>query len=171
MNVTLFMAMTPNGVIARENGDEDFLSHENWKIFCTLARRVGCIIIGRKTHDAVQQWKDYTFDTVQAKKIIVSRKRGTRLGKNCILATSPQDALQKAHAMGFHEVLLTGGGELNSAFMKAGLINEVILNIEPCIVGKGIRVFAQRDFEKKLTRATVKRIGRGIIQLRYLVDR
>ena len=37
MKVILYMAMSLNGYIARENGDEDFLSHENWNTFCELA--------------------------------------------------------------------------------------------------------------------------------------
>lgn len=58
MKTTLYMATSANGIIARENGDEDFLSHENWKKFCELANEFGNFIVGRKTYDAVKKWDE-----------------------------------------------------------------------------------------------------------------
>ena len=34
MKIILYMAQTMNGIIARENYNEDFLSDINWKVFC-----------------------------------------------------------------------------------------------------------------------------------------
>jgi len=33
MKVMLYMAMSVNGMIARPEGDESFLSHYNWEVF------------------------------------------------------------------------------------------------------------------------------------------
>ena len=51
------MATSINGMIARENGDEDFLSHDNWISFKKLAEEIGFFIIGRKTYEVVQKWQ------------------------------------------------------------------------------------------------------------------
>jgi hypothetical protein len=38
MKTTLFMAISADGFIAREDGDEGFLSDTNWSIFVSLAK-------------------------------------------------------------------------------------------------------------------------------------
>lgn len=55
MKVTLFMAMSLNGIIARKNGDEDFLSSNNWNSFSELVKTFKNFIIGRKTFEAVKK--------------------------------------------------------------------------------------------------------------------
>ena len=168
MKVVLYMAQSVNGIIARENYDEDFLSHENWKVFVNLAEGLGCFIVGRKTYEEVKKW-DHNFDDVKATKIIVSKNTKAKLDKGYILATSPQDALNNAARLGHSKVLLTGGGTTNSAFMKLGLVDEIIINIEPYVLGKGIRIFSEEGFENVLELIETKKTKAGIIQLKYKV--
>lgn len=47
VKVILYMATSVNGVIARENNEEDFLSEDNWDTLFQLANKSGCIIWGR----------------------------------------------------------------------------------------------------------------------------
>ncbi len=172
MKVILFMAMTLNGVIARENDKEDFLSDRNWKEFCKLAKNAGCFVVGRRTYEVVKSlYKDYNFDDVEADRIIVTKNTKFRLPVGYMLSRSPKDALKKARLKGHKEMILTGGSTLNSAFIKSGLVDEIILDIEPAILGKGIKVFAESDFYKRLRLLNAKRLPEGIIQLRYKVIR
>ena len=55
MKTTLFMAMSLNGIIAKEDGNEDFLSHKNWETFSELVNTFGNFVVGRKTHEAVKK--------------------------------------------------------------------------------------------------------------------
>lgn len=165
------MAQSVNGIVARENYNEDFLSDENWKVFLGLVKETGCFIVGRKTYQEVKKWKEDNFDKVNATKIIVSGETSLKLDKGYILASSPKDALQKASQLGFKKVLLTGGGRLNSAFMKEGLVDELIINLEPCVLGKGVRIFSEGEFESKLKLIETKKLSSGIVQLHYLVIR
>lgn len=172
MKVILYMAQTINGIIARENYDEDFLSHVNWEEFVKLAEEIGCFIIGRKTYDVYQtkESEEYSFDNVKSKKIIVSRDKKSKLSAGYISANSPKDALDKASELGFSKVLLAGGGTLNSAFVKAGLVDEIIINIEPYVLGRGIRIFSEETFENKLQLIKVRKLN-GIVQLHYKVTK
>ncbi|MBI4163030.1 MAG: dihydrofolate reductase [Candidatus Aenigmarchaeota archaeon] len=168
MKVLLLMAMSANGMIARENGEEDFLSHENWKTFLKLLRKHDCLIYGRKTYDAVKSWDaKYMKSLASSKKIIVSKNAQIKFGDECIIASSPEDALLKAKENGFNKLLLSGGSLTNSAFMKAGLIDEIIFNIEPYVLGKGISVFAENAFEAKLRLVKTRKLKSGIFQIHY----
>lgn len=173
MKVILCMAQTVNGIIARENHDEDFLSHVNWEVFVKLAEEMGCFIIGKKTYDVYQAKKSekYSFDNLSTKKIIVSRDKKSKLLAGYTLVNSPQDALRKASGLGFTKVLLTGGGALNSAFMKAGLVDEIIINVEPYVLGRGVRIFSEDTFENKLELIKIKKLKAGVIQVHYKIKR
>lgn len=165
------MAISANGIIATETGGEDFLSHENWEKFCELAREFGNFIVGRKTYEAVKKWDDgYNFDDlVGVEKVIISKDKNFKLGKSYTLANSPEDALAKLSQKGFKKILVTGGANINSAFAKANLLDEVVLNFEPVVVGKGISVFAPEDFELKLKLVSSEKSASGILTLAYNV--
>jgi len=165
------MAISTNGVIATEKGDEDFLSHENWEKFCELAREFGNFVVGRKTYEAVKKWDGgYNFDDlVGVEKVIISQDKIFKLNGGYTLANSPEDALAKLFQKGFQKVLITGGANINSAFAKLNLLDEIIFNIEPVVVGKGIPVFAPEDFELKLKLISTEKLASGVSTLRYSV--
>lgn len=169
MKVTLFMAQSINGFIARTNGQEDFLSDQNWKTFQNLAENAGCFIVGRKTHETVMKWKEYNFDNINAKCIIISKNLSFKPKKNYLLANSPTQAIKIASSFGFKNIILTGGSSINSAFLKQKLINNIILNIEPFILGKGIPLFAEENIETKLELINTKKITKNIIQFEYKI--
>lgn len=172
MKVNLFMAMSLNGMIAGKNGNEDFLSHANWESFCKLAKEHGCFIVGRNAYEIVQKWPEYNYGTVDAKlKIVVSEENDLVLKLPFLLVSSPGEALQKASDMNFESVLLTGGSMINSAFIKQDLIDEIILNIEPAIVGSGISLFAENNFEKRLNLLSIDKIEDDILQVKYKVNK
>lgn len=171
MNVILSMAVSANGIIATKTGGEDFLSHGNWLQFVKLVNRVGCFIWGRKTYEAVTKWEgNYLHDLKDAKKVIVSHA-DIKLKDGFILAHSPEEALEILSNDGFEEVILTGGATNNNEFAKRGLIDEVILDVNPVIIGDGIPLLAPSDLEIKLKLVHCEKVAEGILEVRYEVIR
>lgn len=171
MKVTLFMAISVNGIIAREDGSEDFLSEENWQTFSGLVEEFGNFIVGSRTYEAVKKWDEgYGFDDFpEAQRVVISDNQKYELDAGYSLATSPQEAISHLAKAGFERALLTGGAMNNSSFAKENLINEVILNIEPVVIGKGIPLFRPAVFDLPLELVETKPIGAGVVQLRYNV--
>lgn len=170
MKVILYMAISVNGIIARENNEEDFLSHENWDTFVELAHKTGCIIWGRKTHEVVKTWEEkYQKEIKNVRKIVVSSNSNLEMEEGYERVASPDDAVKKLSEEGFKEVILSGGARLNTSFAKAGLIDEVILNVDSVIVGKGIPLFSPEDFDLKLKLLETKKLNDSLVQLHYHV--
>jgi len=164
------MAVSLNGVIAGEDGNEDFLSHDNWIEFTKISNKIGCLIWGRKTYDSVKTWnKSYLESLSKVEKVILSRDPQMQLEKGFYLASTPQLALEMLEKEGYKEVILTGGSTNNSAFAKENLIDEIILDIEPVIVGTGIPLFKPVNFINKLELLSSKSLSNGILQLHYSV--
>jgi len=67
--------------------------------------------------------------------------------------------------------LLIGGSSLNTAFAKENLIDEIILNIEPIIIGKGIPLFSIDDFDLPLELISTEKNNSGIVTIYYKVKK
>lgn len=70
---------------------------------------------------------------------------------------------------GFTTAFLAGGGQLNTSFAKEGLIDEIYLDVEPLILGQGIKIFTDADFEFLLELLDFKKLNSNTIQLHYKV--
>ncbi len=164
------MATSANGIIARNNNEEDFLSHTNWDTLVELTTKTGCLIWGRKTYEIVKKWDKKYLDTLKnIVKVIISSDQSFEVEEGFVKVNSPKKALEILEKKGFTSAILTGGSHNNTSFAKENLINEIILNIEPVVIGMGILVFASDDFDLKLELLETKEINKNLLQLHYKV--
>lgn len=166
MKVILYMATTLNGYIAKENNETPW-SEEEWKSFSKFVKKTENIIIGRKTYDIMKEANE--FEKIENPFTIVVTNSEFTSNKNFSFAKSPKEALKILKEKKFKEALLAGGGKINSSFMKENLIDEIYLDIEPIIFGKGIKLFSDEDFESRLKLLKVKKLSDTIIQLHYQI--
>lgn len=173
MRTTLFMAQSLNGIIARENGDEDFLSNDHWKTFRSYVQDFGNIIWGRKTYEAVMSWgPHYTLDDLGSiGKIVISSDPSFVASNGFICVHTPSEALTYLIAKGYERALVSGGPQTNTSFIKERLIDEIIVSIEPAVIGKGIQLFSPSDFNCMLSFIEVAQMSSGIVRLRYAVKK
>ena len=171
MKIILYMAPTANGMIAKENDDTSFVSKTEWKEFCRMVKKVGNLVIGRRTYEIM--WKNGESARIGKAKVLVisrkTRKLGNVTGVTCF--DSPQKAINFLNKQGFKEAIVAGGGKLNSAFMKAGLVDEIYLDIEPIVFGRGIKLFADENFEARLQLVGIKKLSPSEVQLHYKVNK
>jgi dihydrofolate reductase len=172
MKVILDMVISPNGLIARDDGDEDWLPSEGWDDFVKAAKRYNNIVMGRETYEQVTtRYKNYNFDSVECEyKIIVTQNSQFKAPFGYVVVHSPEKAIEFLQEQNSKELFLIGGGKLNSAFAKRGLINEIHLTITPYIIGKGRPFLSREEFELPLTLIGHKELSKGRIQVQYLVS-
>ena len=145
------MAMSMNGYIADKQGGEDFLSRDGWDALVELAEPAGALIIGRKTYEVVlQNYAGFGFTDVRAERIIITADELFLAPDGYHVVHSPQAAITLAKKLGHRQAILTGGAGINSSFMAAELIDEVIINVEPVVMGEGIPLFAPNNFARRL---------------------
>ncbi len=91
------------------------------------------------------------------------------IANNHSVAKTPKDALAILEKEAFDKALIAGGGTLNASFVVENLVDEIYLDIEPIVFGKGIRLFRETDFEAKLKLLETKKLSDNEIQLHYQV--
>ena len=166
----MFVSISLNGIIATPDNKEDFLSHVNWLEFVKATHECGCLIWGRKTYELVKKWdKSYLEPLADITKVILSSDPELKLEKGFLLANKPQAALNKLEELGFSKTILTGGATNNSAFAIAGLINEIVVDVEGVIIGQGFPLFSLADFKLALELQSSQKISDNILRLHYKV--
>ena len=169
MQVILYMGISINGYIAKEDGNSEWTSEEDLKGFYEQSKNAGNIIMGRNTYLAAS--KSGYFPFPDALNVIVSHKQiENKWGdKVLIIDKSPKEIIKMLKQKGFTTAFLAGGGQLNTSFVKEKLIDYIYLDVEPLVFGKGIKLFTEGDFEFDLELLEAKKLNQNTIQLHYKV--
>ncbi|MCK4945584.1 MAG: dihydrofolate reductase [Alphaproteobacteria bacterium] len=167
MKTTLMMAITINGMVAGSN-DSTPWSNEEFANFEDCIAQHGNIIIGRRTFNLMAS--DDNFDKLaMCNKVIVVSSTHLPSTSGCTQTPSPKDALDILKQEGFDAAMIGGGTQLNSSFLQEGLVDEIIIDIEPYLFGNGIPLLSQIEGEFKLKLLSQKMLNQNSISLRYRI--
>lgn len=169
MKVILYMGISINGYVAKEDGNSEWTSDEDLKGFYEHSKKAGNIIMGKNTFHAASKYGYFPFS--ESLNIILTHQSIENKWKDKVIITcqSPKEILQTLEKKGFKEAFIAGGGQINSSFIKEKLIDEIYLDVEPLVFGKGIKLFADSDFEFNLELLECKNLNKNTIQLHYKV--
>lgn len=170
MNVILYMAMSADGYIARGNHETPW-SDEEWQSYARMVKSVGNIVIGKTTYEIMSRSEE--FRRLDHPRVVVVSREVLSTPPNVSVVSSPHEALDTLEASGFSVALVAGGGMLNASFASKGLIDEVYIDIEPMMFGRGIRFFgnAEKDIAIALELIETVKISKDAIQLHYRVKK
>ncbi len=170
MNVIMYFAMTLNGKIADAKDSIAFSSDNEWNLFEEKVKEWGNIIMGSRTFEISCRAKVFPYSGINV--VMTSKNIKNVWGDRVIFfGGSPAEALKMLKEQGFETAYVGGGGRLNYSFLKEGLVDEVMIDIEPEILGKGIGLLSDEDIRSKLKLIEVKKTSEDEVQLRYSVIR
>ncbi|MFH1978095.1 MAG: dihydrofolate reductase [Candidatus Aenigmatarchaeota archaeon] len=169
MKVILYMEISANGMIATKNDDTSFISENAWKCFDEMTRKAGNIIVGKRTFD--RDVKDGNFPYPDRLNVVMTNKKiKNKWGDNVIFTDkSPKEVLKLLEEKRFKIAFVGGGGKINASFLKENLVDEVYFDVEPVLIGNGIKISADEDFEIKMKLLETKIISEDEFQLHYKV--
>lgn len=172
MKVIIYNAISVDGFIARDNDDTDWVCDTDWKIFSRIVKSSKAIVMGRKTYQT--SGEDFPYDcdlnVVMTKNKKLVKKSKPRDG--IVFRTKKlENVIEEVEKKGFKKLLIIGGGKLNGSFLKKNLVDEIIVDIHPIILGKGIKLFQGEEYDKQLKRVNVRTHNEGLVQVKYKVKR
>jgi dihydrofolate reductase len=173
MKASVFVGVSLDGFIARTNGDIDWLPQDTGGDdlgYDAFVATVDALVVGRGTFDKV-----LTFDTwpygerpvfVLTTKPPVPVPPGAKVEW---LAGDPADIVSGLSARGFRHAYVDGGITVQR-FLRAGLIQRLVITWLPKLIGEGIPLFGPtgRDISLRLV-ATREFVG-GLVQSDYEVS-
>ena len=181
--VTLGLANSLDNYIARKDGGYDWLhwSKEVAEISAKFMKTVDALLIGRKTYEAMLGYgqtsypgaKNYVFTRSKGKSAALKKKLAIKKpDKNVEIASG--DATQFVRKLKRQKgkgIVVFGGGELAKSLFEADLIDEVVLNIHPVLLGSGIPLFHEMKRQIDLELLDCKVLKGGYLAVSYRVKR
>lgn len=170
MKVIVYLASSANGIISNNKNVPDWLSQEYGQGFMEISQRTQAVIMGKTTYNILSPDNLPLKDTGSLV-VLTHDTKATPSQANVLFASdSPKDIVEQLAAKGHTEAVIIGGTQTVTAFMQAGLVNEVILVVEPVLFGKGLPFMKETDAEYKLSLLEVEQLNDNTVKLRYAVN-
>jgi dihydrofolate reductase len=172
MTVSVFIGTSLDGFIARPNGDLDFLPpgggepHGYNEFFAS----VDALVIGRKTFETVLAMSPWPYGN---KRVVVLSSEPVDLsavvgGVVEQMSGSPAEIVSRLAASGAHHLYIDGGITIQQ-FLRAGLIQRLIITRVPVLIGDGIPLFGTLPGDIRLRHIATKHYPSGLVSSEYQV--
>lgn len=144
MTVTLIAALTVDGFIARHATDRsfDWTSPEDKRQYVSELKQADAIIMGAKTFDTFSRYPQGSDWYIYTRKPEAFTNPKPEIITAQAVSTEPTALIEQLRAQGKTKVLVCGGAQVYSLFMKAGVIDRLLLTVESVVFGQGISLFS-----------------------------
>jgi dihydrofolate reductase len=174
MKVSVFIGTSVDGFIARPNGDLDFLPVDGGEPhgYTEFMAKVDALVIGRKTFETVLNYADWPYGD---KRVVVLSSRpldfsGVRGAKGVVeqMAGAPAEIIAELTAIGIQHVYLDGGVTIQG-FLRAGLVQRLVITRVPVLIGEGIPLFGSLPRDVRLHHVGTQHYPSGLVKSEYEV--
>lgn len=142
MEVILIAALSADGFIATDNHhlSTKWTSVDDTKRFVAVTKNTGVVIMGANTFRTFNKPLKDRLNVIYSR----SKKFEDDFPDNDQIMTtdlSPRDLLKMLKEIGHTKVAICGGTEIYTLFLDSGLVTNILLTIEPVILGNGMPFF------------------------------
>jgi dihydrofolate reductase len=144
MSTIYFTASSLDGFIVDDRGSMDWLiSYELEPAgsfgYEAFSRSVGALVMGAKTYEWIVYERPGGWTYTQPAWVLTHRPQIVEPGHRVSTFNGNVAALhpQLVKAAGYKKVWVIGGGDVAAQFVRAGLIDELIITYAPCTLGSG----------------------------------
>jgi len=172
MTVSVFIGTSLDGFIARPNGDLDFLPPGGGEPhgYSEFIASVDAIVIGRKTFETVLAMSPWPYGN---KRVVVLSSKPLNLsavvgGAVEQMSGPPSEIVSRLAASGAQHLYVDGGITIQR-FLRAGLIQRLIITRVPVLIGDGIPLFGTLTRDIRLRHIATRHYPSGLVSSEYQV--
>lgn len=170
--ISLFIAMSLDGFIAKPNDDLSFLKlvekeGEDYG-YTEFISKIDTIIIGRKTYDyVVREIGASHYDNGQRDVYVITRSEKPQTGRTTFYTGKITELVKQLKSKKGEDIYCDGGAEIINELLRHDLIDELVISVIPILLGNGTRLFQDGRPEQALEFVTAKTFDTGLTQLHY----
>jgi dihydrofolate reductase len=172
MAVSVFVGASVDGFIARRNGDLDFLPEDGGEPhgYGEFIAGVDAIVLGRNTFEKVLTLGPWAYGS---KRVVVLSSRPIDLsvvsgGVVEQMAGPPGEIVARLAATGAHNLYVDGGITIQR-FLRAGMVQRLVITRVPVLIGEGIPLFGALPHDVRLRHVATRQYASGLVQSEYVV--
>lgn len=170
--ISLFIAISLDGYIAKPNNDLSFLKivekeGEDYG-YAKFTSAIDTLIVGRKTYDYVlKEIGSSHYDNGERDIYVITRTPKPNKGRVTFYTGDIAELVKKLKSENGKDIYCDGGAEVINELLKLDLIDEYIISIIPILLGNGTRLFKDGRPEQLLELISSKSFDTGLMQLHY----
>jgi dihydrofolate reductase len=170
MNVSVFIGTSVDGFIARPNGELDFLPPGGEPHgYAEFMESVDALVIGRKTYETVLAFETWPYDEKPV--FVLSTRSLAPAPAGAVvehLSGEPAEIVSQLDARGIKHIYVDGGITIQR-FLRAGLIQRLIITRVPVLIGDGVSLFGSLPHDVRLEHVATRYYPSGLVQTEYRV--
>ncbi len=172
MQISVFIATSLDGFIARDNGALDWLPQDQTEDhgYNAFFSSIDTMLMGRKTYETILGFTPFPYE---GKRVVVCSRTLTEvptpLQSKLEIRAEPLPALLKILETEGTKHLYADGGQIITALLELGVVNKLVLTRVPVLLGAGIPLFGRLSADIVLQHQETKTFASGLVQSIYLV--
>jgi dihydrofolate reductase len=173
--IIIYIATSLNSKIAAKDGSVEWLEaipHQEGEDYGyqVFYDRIDTTIMGYATYAQLKSW-DIPFPYKDKQNFVVTRKKGLQPDEHVEFVTEEHiDFFTALKSRPGKDIWLVGGGAVNTLFLNAGLVDELIVHVMPIVLDGGIDIFTPEAELKPLSLQHGKSYASGVQELHYKVN-
>ncbi len=170
--ISLFIAMSLDGYIAKPNDDLSFLKlvekeGEDYG-YAEFTKTIDTLIIGRRTYDYVLKEIGLShYDNGKRDIYVITRTERPQVGRTIFYTGNITKLVKQLKSEKGKNIYCDGGAEVINELLKHDLVDEFIISVIPVLLGNGTRLFKDGRPEQTLEFIEAKTFETGLTQLYY----
>jgi dihydrofolate reductase len=171
MKASVFVGVSVDGFMARRDGGLDFLPPGGGEPhgYEEFMASVDALVIGRKTYETVLAFDQWPYG--QKPVFVMSAHPLAPAPPGAVVehvSISPKEVASVLSARGVGHVYVDGGITVQG-FLRAGLVQRLIITRVPVLIGTGIPLFGPTPHDITLRHVATRSYTSGLVQSEYEV--
>lgn len=168
-NLVLFIASSLDGYIATTDESLEWLfkvEGEGDNGFSEFYETVDTVLMGKRTYDWIMKQDIQEFPYKNKECYVFTRSSAEDTEDVRFVNEDVTNFVHKLKDQEGKNLWIVGGGELLHSFVQEELVDEFIITVAPTIIGKGIPLFRDGDYQLDLTLKGVRNFNQ-FVELHY----
>jgi dihydrofolate reductase len=171
MKASVFVGTSLDGFIARPDGALDFLPADGGEPhgFTEFYKSVDALVIGRKTYETVLAFGGWFYGKKPV--FVLSSKPLPPAPPKAVvehMSGEPAEIVKRLETRGIRHIYVDGGVTIQR-FLRAGLIQRIIITRVPVLIGAGIPLFGELLKDVHVRAVSTRQYTTGLVQTEYEV--
>ena len=169
MKASVFVGISVDGFMARADGSLDFLPEGGGEPhgYDEFMSTVDALVIGRKTYETVLGFDSWAYGEkpvfVLSSRELAPPPAGAVVER---LFGEPEDIVATLDRRGFHHLYVDGGVTIQG-FLRAGLVQRLVMTRVPVLIGSGVPLFGTIEHDIRLKHIATRSYASGLVQSEY----
>lgn len=172
MTVSVFVGVSVDGFLARADDALDFLPEGGGEPhgYEQFLAGIDAIVIGRRTFETVLAFDEWPYGrrpvvVLSSRPLDFSAVRGGNVER---LGGPPAEIVAQLAARALRDLYVDGGITIQG-FLRAGLVDRLVVTRVPVLIGTGIALFGPLDRDLRLQHVMTRHYPSGLVQTEYRV--